>query len=134
LSQNSGFEALPLGKGIEDYVVAVTEQLRKLRFLIGGGKNVNFAAEFFMSEAGFIQGTGSDTMKVLADKWEHAEHGKAFKRHDDFAPGASLDAVQNLQVAFQGRFINNIARGRDPGKIYFHLIEVTLNILSIVSK
>ncbi len=105
-SCNHRFETKPLGKGIEHHVPAIAEQFSKLGILVGRCVDVDFLAEFFVAETRFVQGTGRDSCKILADQREHAEHGKALEGHDDLAAGALLNAVQHLQIAFQRRFID----------------------------
>ena len=85
---------------------------------IGHGVDMNFSAELFPPQPGFVQGAGGGALEGFADQGKQAEHGETFQGENDFRAGAALDPVQHLEVRFDLARVHHITGSRDltPGR------------------
>jgi len=81
---------------------------------------VNFLVHLFPAQAGFMQGAGCNAVQITTNQRESGKHRKAFEGQEDFAAGALLDRVQNLEISFQQLLIDDIAGRGDQTKINRH--------------
>ena len=88
-------------------MVGQRRDLAHVGFGEGGCKGVDLAAEGFTAEARFVHRTGAAAVQHAPHAREDAEHREGFQREQDAAAGATLDRVQNGEVALEGGFIDN---------------------------
>ncbi len=117
---DGGAEFFPLGEGIENDVVGDGEDFAEIFFGIGGGADVDFAAEFLAGEPGFVDGAGGGAGEILADLRREAPHGESFERENDFGTGALLDAVEDSQVSLDENLVDDVAGRFNLGEVDFH--------------
>ena len=103
-------------------MVAAGKDFIKIRIRKRRRAEVNFLAEFLMTQPGLIHGTGGNAAKIFPDDRKQAEHGKALECQQNPAAGLLLYRIQNLQIIDQGRFIHDITRCGYPGiqKTFLH--------------
>jgi hypothetical protein len=119
-AENPWLELPPLSERVEDHMIAVAEQFIHFRIPKSRGEDVDLASKLLEAKACLIQTTGRNTPQDLPNSREKAEHGKSLESHDDPAPCAFLDEIQDLEVLFERSLVNDIARRRDAGEIDFH--------------
>src|SRR5690606_9612900 len=91
--------AMPLAERVEDEVVGDFEHRRHFGRFVGGGKDVDFAAEFLVSETRLLQSARSRADEVVAQERVEAEAGKGLLGEEDLRPGLILDPLQDLAIA-----------------------------------
>ena len=69
---------------------------------------MDFAAEFLVSETGFVESARGGADEVVAQERVKPETGKGFLSEEDFGSGLVLDPFQDLAVATKEGLIEDI--------------------------
>ena len=91
-------EALPLGKRIEDNVIADGKQFRQILFRIRCGKCVDFSGKKFASKTCLMRRTGAGAFQHRCQQRINSEHRKGLLCQKDLCAGPPLNIVENCQI------------------------------------
>jgi hypothetical protein len=113
-------ESLPLGKRIENEMIANRGQCLDVGLRIGSSKTVDFAAKFLPPKPGLVRRAATDTVQGFSNAGKEAEHGKAFEGQEDFAVCSLLDRSKNGEVVCEQVLIHN-----KSGRFHLKRVETT---------
>ena len=100
---------------VEHDVVRVRQKLRKLIVPVSGAEHmVLLVRQLLPAQAALVQAAGLGARQIGCQHRVHIKVGKGLLRQQNFAPGALLHPQQDLAVAAQLRFVQQIA-GRGQG-------------------
>ncbi len=100
-------EALPLRQCVEHDVVGDLQHFLQVTRGVRGGIDMHFLAVLFTTEFCFKQAARTGTGQVAHDQRAEAEHGEGLQREQHLRTGFLLHAVQDAQVAFDRRFVDD---------------------------
>ena len=101
-------EALPLGKGVEDNVVADRSELYNLLFLIGGLKDVVLPAHLLLRKASLVNAARRRAREIASDQRIVVIHGKTLLCEQHLCPRIFRDLSENFEILLQEFFVYEI--------------------------
>ena len=105
----TGREMAVLTEGVEGDVTGATHYVAERAVFVSGRIGVGLGAEFFKSEAGFVERGGCGVGNVFAEYAERFPQSKSLESQNKLYAGALGDTAYELQVAAEQRFVHHVA-------------------------
>ena len=110
-------ELCQLAGRVEHDVVRVVQQLGELVCPVGGAEHmILFLRQFFSAQTALVQAAGLGARKVRGQHRVDVKVGERLLRQQNLAAGALLHAKQNLTIAAQLPFVQQVAGGGQGGQ------------------
>jgi len=105
----------PLAEGVKDDVIGDLKELRHFLRRVSGGKDVDFAAEFFGAESCLVEPAGGGSGEIVPEGGVKVEAGEGLLREEDFGTGFLLDMLEDQAVPVEGGVVHEVAGGLESG-------------------